>query len=164
MSESRRFIDPRNARFEVSLHADALQAMIVQCAASKSKETGGILIGRLNEGCSVAMVLEATSKPSDSGFGWAWFRRGAKGLRELLIERWNSGQHYLGEWHYHPGGSCMPSGPDHTSMREIATNPRYECREPLLIILGGDPPIAYDISITVFPRGESGVTLVGSKY
>ncbi|WP_168389190.1 Mov34/MPN/PAD-1 family protein [Xylophilus sp. Leaf220] len=144
-------MDGHSRRFQVHLSDQAVGSMVAVCAVARGRETGGILIGRFTEDGNAAFVLEASAKPPDSGAGWAWFKRGASGLRDMLVQRWTHGLHYLGEWHFHPGGSSEPSSPDKSSMAAIATNERYQCPEPILVILGGRPPRKYDFSVTVFP-------------
>ena len=124
-------------RFNVVISNSALQAIIDECAQAGRKETGGILIGRIDPSGDTAVVIEATPKPKGSGFGLFWFKRSPTGLKQLLAERWNRGQHYLGEWHFHPGGSPEPSGSDYHTMEKIAADQRYQAHEPILIIMGG---------------------------
>lgn len=156
-----RFVHPTSERFEVSVEDAAIRAMEEACRRAGSMETGGILIGRLADDGRRALVCEATSKPPDSSAGWAWFRRGSGGLKTLLARRWVEGSHYLGEWHFHPDARCEPSGPDLLAMVGIASDERYACPEPMLIILGGRVPDRYQLSVTVFPRGEPPVFLQG---
>lgn len=141
-------------RFRVVLSEGAVRGIVDACIEAGRKETGGILVGRLEAEGQTARVVEATPRPHDSKFGWFWFRRGAAGLGRLLQERWNSGLHYLGEWHYHPGGSSEPSSADYKAMAAIAGDVRYQAPEPILAILGGDPGNSYEISVTVLPIGE----------
>lgn len=141
-------------RFRVVLSQGAVRGMVDACIDAGRKETGGILVGRLEAQGQLARILEATPRPRDSKFGWFWFRRGTAGLGRLLQERWNSGLHYLGEWHYHPGGSCEPSEADYKAMAAIAGDARYQAPEPILAILGGEPGDVWEISITVLPVGE----------
>jgi hypothetical protein len=143
-----------DGRFRVVMSPAAITQMICACSEAGRKETGGILIGRIEDGGANATVFEATPKPKDSGFGWFWFKRGTKGLRQILDQRWAVGQHYLGEWHFHPGGSPEPSGPDYEAMEKISGDPRYQLPEPILVIMGGSPPSSWQLSVTVSPRGE----------
>ncbi|HTN15591.1 MAG TPA: Mov34/MPN/PAD-1 family protein [Sphingomonadaceae bacterium] len=148
-----------DGRFGVVLAITPLQAMLDQAAASDRNETGGILIGRYVDSGAVASIAEATAKPADSWFGLFWFKRGSKGLKKLLEARWSAGEHYLGEWHFHPGGSPSPSRSDEDAMRAVAFDERYHCREPLLAILGGWPEKEWSVSLTVFPLMERPVPL-----
>ncbi|MFK3822192.1 Mov34/MPN/PAD-1 family protein [Pseudomonas yamanorum] len=145
--------------YAVTLEAAALSKMVSDCTRAGAHETGGILIGKYSDAGSIALVSEVTSRPKDSISSSVTFQRGIIGLRELLIARWDEGFHYVGEWHYHPGGSPEPSGPDIQAMRSIAANTKYSCREPILIILGGRPPRDVKLSVTVFPANMPSVRL-----
>jgi integrative and conjugative element protein (TIGR02256 family) len=103
-----------------------------------SSETGGILVGRYSDDLSVATVCEATAPPSDSRLGRSWFVRGVNGLRDMLSKRWRAKErtYYLGEWHFHPVKHVEPSSEDFEQMREIGRAKEYDCKEPLLLILG----------------------------
>lgn len=151
-------------RFSVSICESAIQVMLFACSQSGGKETGGILIGKLDPTGRTALVLEATPKPRDSSFGWFWFRRGVKGLKQLLAERWTVGQHYLGEWHYHPGGSPEPSGPDYAAMAKIAADIRYQCKEPILVIVGGTQSDHWQLSVSVTPHAEQPHRLMAGRW
>ena len=156
-----RYYDAKVSRFEVLIDDAALRSMVNSCSLAGSMETGGILIGRLESEGRLAMICEATSKPADSAAGWAWFKRGSEGLQSLLARKWDRGLHYLGEWHFHPGGGCQPSEPDKLAMTKISLDARYDCREPILVILGGKMPNDYKLSVSVFPREETPIFLAG---
>ncbi|MNQ94124.1 hypothetical protein D3C85_1096250 [compost metagenome] len=147
------------AQYAVNLEVAAWSTMVNDCIKAGTHETGGILIGQYGSDRSVALITEVTSRPKDSIFSTVTFQRGAVGLKEILASRWDDGFHYVGEWHFHPGGSPEPSGPDIRAMRSIAANSNYSCREPILIILGGQPPQKVTLSVTVFPSKEPSVRL-----
>ena len=147
-------------QFEVQIEDLAKQAMLHLCAIAGDHETGGILIGHYDASHLRAVVTEATARPADSESGRFAFRRGKAGLRELLKQRWVHGSHYLGEWHFHPGGSAHPSFCDERVMVGIAKSARYACPEPILLIVGGNPPGSFDLSVTVFPRGRHSVRCI----
>ena len=157
------FLSPSDS-YTVTIEAEALSKMVSNCIRAGSHETGGILIGRYSSDGSIALISEITSHPEDSISSSVSFQRGTIGLKELLAERWNEGFHYVGEWHYHPGGSPEPSAPDIRAMRSIATNSKYSCREPILIILGGTPPRAVNLSVTVFPANSPNIKLKPSTH
>lgn len=117
-------------------------------------ETGGILIGHYGAERWSADIVEATPKPNGSRAGWFWFQRSKNGLARLLEDRWREGFHYLGEWHYHPGGAPTPSAPDIRAMQTIARDEAYHCPSPILVILGGRPRTGWSISATLFRDGQ----------
>lgn len=145
--------------YVVNLSSSSLQKMIDECIKAGEHETGGILIGSYSADGSTAFIVEATARPDDSLAGRTTFQRGIKGLKPLLDFRWKTGKYYVGEWHFHPGGSPEPSPEDFVSMKNISSNPNYQCPEPVMIILGGDPSGLYSLSANVFPRGKASIRL-----
>ena len=127
------------------------------CSDAGELETGGVLIGRYSSDLAVAIIMEVSAPPEDSHCGRAWFKRGVAGLQEMLRRKWRSGQgtHYIGEWHYHPASIVEPSEEDLAQMRRISRSPRYQCREPIMLIMGAvgrgqDRPMR----AFVFPRDK----------
>lgn len=141
-------------RFRILLEQAALLQMVHYSAKAGERETGGILIGNHQVSTRAAVIVEATSGPQDSEEAPTTFRRGVSGLRALLQERWRYGDHYLGEWHFHPGGSAQPSFCDKHAMSGIARSARYACQEPILIVVGGWPMGRWEVSVNVFPADE----------
>lgn len=128
-----------------------------ECRRSGSVETGGILVGHYTKDESMAIVTEALPPPKDSAQGRSWFHRGVAGLSGLLAKRWESElrTYYVGEWHYHPASIVEPSGDDLTQMHGINADPRYRCREPIMVIVGQAPPgKERPVRAFVFPRGK----------
>jgi integrative and conjugative element protein (TIGR02256 family) len=124
--------------FAVELQATVFGALDRYCRDAGSVETGGILIGRYSDDFALAIVREATPPPMDSKRGRSWFVRGMSGLREMLGRRWRNNERtfYIGEWHFHPANHVEPSGDDFAQMIEISRAREYDCKEPLLLILG----------------------------
>jgi len=145
--------------YTVTLCSSSLQQIVAECIHAGLNETGGILIGHYSEDGSTAIVFEATARPPDSLADRTTFQRGNKGLRSLLQNRWKNGRYYVGEWHFHPGGLPEPSSNDFESMKSIAANQNYQCPEPVMIILGGNPAGTYSLSASVFPCRDSPVRL-----
>ncbi len=133
----------------------AIAAMVSAAAKAGGRETGGILIGRYGAEGWTADIVEATPKPKGSKSGWFWFQRSNDGLAALLASRWREGQHYLGEWHFHPGGAPTPSGSDICAMQKVARDDVYRCPSPILVIIGGRPPRSWELSATLFRNGQT---------
>ena len=127
-----------DSTFGVQLRESVLRDLDRLCREANGSETGGILVGYYSDSLSVAIVEEATPPPSDSSRGRSWFERGVNGLRGMLNRRWQSTKrtHYVGEWHFHPANHIEPSGDDFDRMREISNARAYDCKEPLLLIVG----------------------------
>lgn len=130
----------RDGRFVVRVSETLWSPLEEVCADAGRLETGGVLAGRYEEDGRVARVLAWSRPPRDSRRAPFGFTRGAAGLRRWLSELWPQGVYYLGEWHLHPGGPPVPSGTDIGSLRAIADDPAYQCRSPLLLIVGGAAP------------------------
>lgn len=129
-----------------------IQRMLSLCQQSKAAETGGVLVGYYNEDYSCAVVTEVSSAPTDSRSGPTWFQRGIVGIQFWLNNLWKQRQpqYYLGEWHFHPGGTPQPSRTDINQMKKVASSKQYQCPEPLLIIIGGTPPDNWSMRVFVF--------------
>jgi len=145
----------RDLRFGVLLPRERLAEILHFCRQIGNRETGGILIGRYTDSLDLAIVHQVTGPPRDSTAGRTWFRRGMAGLQSLLLDRWRKARdYYLGEWHLHPGSPPNPSSDDAAQMKKISSAPEYQCPEPILLIVGGDPQGEWTISVHVYPRGE----------
>lgn len=146
-----------DGRFAVAIERRPLAFMIATSLSASTMETGGILIGRVSDD-GRAVICEATNKPRGSRFTWRSFLRRTEGLAALLKDRWSKNEYYLGEWHSHPGGSAMPSPQDRATMRGIAADRNYDCREPILVIIATRDKAA-EVSVHVFPYGEAEIQL-----
>lgn len=124
--------------FAVELQESVLSVLDSYCRDAGSVETGGILIGCYSDDLTLAIVSEATPPPTDSKQSRFWFVRGVSGLREMLHARWRAKERtfYIGEWHFHPVNHVEPSSEDFGQMIEISRGREYDCKEPLLLILG----------------------------
>ncbi|WP_081436816.1 Mov34/MPN/PAD-1 family protein [Myxococcus xanthus] len=142
-----------DARFRVRIPAATVSRLLYLCRVAGRLETGGILVGRYSDALDCALVSAASGPPPDSKRGPTWFQRGTRGLQAWLERRWASrGDHYLGEWHFHPHAEPTPSATDLRQLDAIALSTQYRCPEPLLLIVGGDPRDAWSLSGHVVPR------------
>jgi len=148
------------------LEDPALRDLDRMCRDTAAVETGGVLIGRYSVDLAVAIVREATPPPSDSRRGHTWFERGVAGLREMLGRRWRARErtYYVGEWHFHPASRVVPSSDDFSQMVQIAHAEEYDCKEPLLVILGaGESRGMRSLRAFVCPVGGSPLELLPTK-
>jgi len=143
------YFQDTNQSFSVNLIKKAYKQMIHYCATSNPYETGGILIGDYSSNQMIANVLQATPPPKNSKYAKHNFWRGCSGLQRTLDTAWKSGQYYLGEWHYHPNASAVPSNTDVNQMITLSKDKKLKCPEPILIIIGGSSS-NWEISINVF--------------
>lgn len=102
-------------------------------------EAGGILLGRLVEGCSDVIVDEVTVPIStDRRSRFKFFRRKHSAQRRV-ISAWTQTKqtrNYLGEWHTHPEDDPTPSEHDIANWRQIVTSSRFEQDSLLFLIVG----------------------------
>ncbi|WP_373371810.1 Mov34/MPN/PAD-1 family protein [Archangium lansingense] len=149
-----------DARFRVYVPGATVRRLLHLCRSSGTMETGGILVGGYSATLDCARVRAASDPPTDSVRGPSSFQRGTRGLQVWLERRWASrGEHYLGEWHFHPYAAPVPSGTDLQQLGRIARTADYRCPEPILLIVGGDPAGAWLISAHVVPSGQAAVPL-----
>lgn len=133
-----------DGRFRLVIPATVVRTVLTECLWAGHLETGGILVGTYNDNLNTAQVTAALPAPDDSRAGKSWFYRGVRGLRRYLRQLWRAERaYYLGEWHFHPFSLPMPSPTDITQMAEIAEESSYQCPEPILLIIGGDPSEAW---------------------
>jgi integrative and conjugative element protein (TIGR02256 family) len=116
-------------------------------------ETGGILVGHYSADLALAHLTGLVPAPSDSIAKRFSFQRGIRGLQQVLRKLWREKKYYLGEWHFHPDGSASPSPTDRDQMRSIADAFDYRCPEPVILIVGGNPPERVELQTYVFRRG-----------
>jgi integrative and conjugative element protein (TIGR02256 family) len=153
-----------DGRYGLALKASVFDELARCCGNSVGKETGGILVGHYSESHDCAFVTDLGPETSDSERGWTTFRRGVRGLQRWLNAQWSGRQrYYLGEWHYHPSASPIPSPADLNQMKSISEATSYHCPEPVLLIVGGDLCRGILASVHVFPRGHAPTELVPSS-
>lgn len=144
-----------DGRFGLDIGKKELSKILKDCEESNGHETGGILVGRYTKNHDCAVTTVVTTAPEDSHKKHMTFFRGFEGLSTILDDLWTKKkEYYLGEWHFHPFAAPTPSGTDIDQMHEIANTSSYECPEPVMLILGGDPAGDYRIRAFVFPKGE----------
>ena len=149
-SESQMYMSS-DGRFSMVIDHGLLNSIHRLCDESAPLETGGIIIGSYNEDGSTASVTRIEGPPPDSKGERNRFYRGSRGLQHLLESLWQQGEHYLGEWHFHPAGQPKPSPHDIRQMKAIQEEREARCPEPILIVAGEDGTIA----TYVFPIGEA---------
>jgi len=140
----------------IIIEQQSFRAMINYCKKAKRKETGGVLIGKYTENFRVAQVTYIVGPAKDSKFGSSWFYRGFDGLQNLINKLWKENQgHYVGEWHFHPYSSPKPSPQDIQQMQEISNNKNYQCKEPILVIIGGDPNADFLVHVCIIKNNNA---------
>jgi integrative and conjugative element protein (TIGR02256 family) len=151
----------KDKRFGLLLKKNLLQKGIDECTNAYSQETGGILVGYYTPECNCAIVTELSGPPKDSIRKSRFFQRGTQGLQRWIQQLWQEKKHfYLGEWHFHPGGTSAPSSDDIEQMKRFSLDKKLQCPEPILLIIGGNPQGEWTASAFVFPVSQKYVPLL----
>ncbi len=137
----------------VSVLAKVQRTMIRHCRQARRRETGGILIGQYTGLGDRAIISEATGPPRDSIAGPTSFIRGIYGLQQRIDRAWRQQKYYLGEWHFHPLAPPVPSDRDRTQIMAFSSDPAYQCPEPILLVVGGDPAAGGEMAVAVVLNG-----------
>lgn len=140
--------------YEVRIDARALADMRRECrqvAAEDERrhgagegdrpyETGGMLLGQIDDACKVVWVSVAPPPPPDSQRYPDEFVHGVDGVEEL-IDRYEEASArtvgFVGMWHTHPGGLAAPSPKDLGGMAKLLKPAGRAPRRAVLMILGG---------------------------
>ena len=133
-------------------------------------ETGGMLLGAIDDAAGIIHVDRVTGPPPDSLLSAAYFRHGKAGTQEAVGARLAGSRAmtgFVGYWHTHPGGVAAPSPTDKEGMASIVA-PDGRRQRALMVILAGpaDQPGQWDrwvagkeADLAVFarlvPRGET---------
>jgi integrative and conjugative element protein (TIGR02256 family) len=148
-----------DGRFGLIIPVLKMKVILEHCKHIHRLETGGILIGHYSPERDTAIVTEISGPTEDSVQGASFFWRGVKGLQRLLNRLWRHREFYIGEWHYHPSGSPIPSQEDHRQMLAFAQNELLGCPEPVLLIVGGHPTDEWFARAIVYPRNLDAVEM-----
>ena len=104
-------------------------------------ETGGILLGLIDDPCRVIWVTSATGPTPGSQQSNSRVSIATKGTRELItaMEDKSSGRiRFIGMWHTHPGALPYESPTDQQAIHDLLTNTSHPLHRALLVIVGGE--------------------------
>ncbi|MCT9113004.1 Mov34/MPN/PAD-1 family protein [Streptomyces mirabilis] len=107
-------------------------------------ETGGMLLGAIDDATRILWIDEATGPPPDSLLSEHHFEHGTTGIREHLAARRTATQattRFLGMWHTHPHGPARPSPTDLAAMGTLTLPLEDTPPRALVLIAGGPTPI-----------------------
>jgi integrative and conjugative element protein (TIGR02256 family) len=102
-------------------------------------ETGGMLLGAIDDAAGVIYVDRVTGPPPDSFLSAAYFQHGRAGTQEAVDARQAASRAmtgFVGYWHTHPGGVAAPSPTDQEGMASIVA-PDGRHQRALMVILAG---------------------------
>lgn len=124
----------------VKILDEAKASIINEVESPPNTETGGILIGYVDDS-KKAVIVRATAPGPRATKTATWFDRDVdfvqSQLQQSAIEFGTQGL-YLGEWHSHLETDPEPSPTDIRSLTEIACSSNYATRCPVLLIAGLD--------------------------
>ncbi|HEV2639024.1 MAG TPA: ThiF family adenylyltransferase [Actinocrinis sp.] len=131
--------------FAVRISAAALReirAETVRGARVRGRgvETGGMLLGEIDDACRCVWIDTATAPPPDSTLSAHHFEHGLDGTEQLLdYHRHRSGQSsaFIGMWHTHPDHRAQPSPTDIHGMNTLVGHGPLDTPRAVLMILGG---------------------------
>ncbi|MFA5240536.1 MAG: Mov34/MPN/PAD-1 family protein [Phycisphaerae bacterium] len=151
----------KDKKYGLRIPSEVLQKMLSFCQKAGNMETGGILVGYYNRHHDCAIITDCSNPPRDSKCGENYFYRGVHGLQKWLIRLWHLGQqmYYLGEWHFHPFANPNPSDIDIKQLRSNAGNKSYNCPEPVIFIIGGNPNNKWLCKPLVYIRDKEAIEL-----
>jgi hypothetical protein len=129
-----------NDSLHLTMLNEHIECIIPHLIKAYPNETGGIIVGSYSEDFKTAKITLLTGPPKGSKNGPTWFIRSNRGIKKLLQKKWDvEKEFYLGEWHLHPNGTTSPSPQDLAQLAEISKSSRYNCAEPIMIIIAGTP-------------------------
>ncbi|TQN44072.1 integrative and conjugative element protein (TIGR02256 family) [Blastococcus colisei] len=106
-------------------------------------ETGGMLLGQIDEAAGVVYIDDATPPTPDSLCSAVHFRHGIEGSQDLVehyARTTGTITSFVGMWHTHPDGPAVPSRTDETGMANLVTSALGGPPRCLMLIVGGYDP------------------------
>lgn len=109
-------------------------------AKSLPNETGGVILGYVDQKRKAIHVVDVLPAPTDSVSSQAGFTRGAAGVRDAIERAATLTANivgYLGEWHSHPRhSSAIPSATDANLLAYLAETLAIDGVPALMVIVG----------------------------
>lgn len=124
---------------QVEIHPTAFDIIQRESCAYGCLETGGVLMGYVNETESKLVVTHATGPGQRAKHGRYTFAKDVRYCQKEVdncCEENNGLRDYVGEWHRHPGRSTNLSPTDRASLTGIASSSNYHITQPIMLIFG----------------------------
>ena len=122
---------------EVIIDNSVLNAIRDETKQKPKIETGGVLLGKLNDDKKVEIKFASGPGPNAVRTETE-FIKDIKFSQTFIDEHYkNHGTNaaYIGEWHYHPSNDNRPSHTDIKSLSNIANGMGYLTEHPIMVIL-----------------------------
>lgn len=117
---------------------DALVEMEALASHSHPMETGGMLLGYVADNNDVVVTTIIGPGPAAKHSRYA-FEPDAEYQQAKLEAHYRvteGKESYLGDWHTHPHGPCIPSRTDKRTLAHIALTPSSRIKYPVMAIAG----------------------------
>jgi integrative and conjugative element protein (TIGR02256 family) len=124
----------------VALDAMQDEAYGVRLTFGPHVETGGILLGQIDDASQAIWVTSAIGPPPDSQRASSHIKLGIAGTAEFLaaVERRSGGRsRFIGMWHTHPRAEPFESEVDRQAMADLLADADHPVHRVLLVVLGG---------------------------
>lgn len=139
--------------YGLRIYAKEFEKILEMCTKSGRLETGGRLMGYYTTRRDLAIVTDVLAPTEDTKHGLFSLSLGINGLNVLFNYLWHKRRiYYIGDWHFHPYSSPEPSGTDLAQLKQIAGSKQYNCPEPILLIVGGNPKKEWISRVFVFVK------------
>jgi integrative and conjugative element protein (TIGR02256 family) len=131
--------------YEVRLSPTAIREMRAESARGarvrgRGIETGGMLLGEIDDACRCIWIDVATGPPPDSRLSAWHFDHGTDGVQDLVdhhVARSRQITAFAGLWHTHPDHAAWPSPTDAAGMQQLLASAAQASPRALMIIIGG---------------------------
>jgi integrative and conjugative element protein (TIGR02256 family) len=145
-------VDDTDAGFQIRLCPAALQqirseSLITIQIMGELVETGGMLLGRIDDACRVIWVTAASGPTVDSERARHFFRHGLAGVTEFIADQraaTRGRQVFVGMWHTHPAMNPGPSVTDLSAVQTLLVPGQDPAPRGVLAVFGGRPALWRD--------------------
>lgn len=127
---------PVGSSVETIVFAESVVAHLMKHRQNRPwrREAGGQLFARFRAGG--ILVEEATGpRPTDLR-GRTYYRPDRRAERKEILERFERGLHYVGDWHTHPSVIPEPSGTDIRNINECFKKSQHSLNGFILVLVG----------------------------
>jgi hypothetical protein len=129
------------------IDAIRMEALTTAQLEGELVETGGMLLGRIDDACRVIWMSAATSPTADSERAQHYFRHGLAGVGGIIADhdaKSRGRERFVGMWHTHPSIEPVPSRRDLAAMDTLLVPVRDAPYRGVLAIFGGRGPLWSD--------------------
>lgn len=125
-----------NLGLSITIKEELIKQLRFYAKAYYPKEFGGLLIGRYSENKINLFITDTVLPTKFSSYRYG-FGRETEDLRETIYDYFEQvpSKVYVGEWHTHPDGPCVPSITDIKALKEIVQHKEVFIDNPVLLII-----------------------------